>query len=456
MKILLFLLVLATTVMAGQWVISTVPVTSYSWEYSMVIDSDGVPVIGYSYSGVGCVKYISGYGWLLMQDIDSSGSADSYNNSRWLSAGKNGSLHAAYEHYNGSNDYDLKYAKWNGNAWSTELVPSASHLPWLYNISIVVDTNDNPHIIYYDGTDSKYKYVKKTSTSWGSPAIIPNYYSYNCLAIDGNNTLHTAYHSWDSLYHLTKDGNNEASAWTIEEISTPAESWGGASIAVGPAGMVAIAYRTSSTTEDLKCAIKSGGSWQIHNVDVSDEKVGNYISVAIDNISNVHIAYNNYSFDDLKYAKFSGGTWNIQTVDSVGKVGYYCSIATNSQNNPCIAYEDDTNNKIKYAYWMGVSPPTPDNSPANVKIRNNSFKPEKGEKMEAECELFQPNSLKINIYNLKNDLIKTVIDEYKTEGKYNLFWEGKNSADEIVGSGLYIVIIEVGSTRIVKKAVVIK
>jgi len=195
---------------------------------------------------------------------------------------------------------------------------------------------------------------------------------------------------------------------------------------------------------------------RIYNVDVGDEKVGNYISVAIDSISNVHIVYDNYSFDDLKYAKLSAGTWNVQTIDSIGKVGDHCSIAINTQNNPCIAYDDETNNRIKYAYWSGGPTSSTTDIPANIKLRNNSFKPEKGEKMEIECELFQSSNLKINIYNLKNELIKTVVDENRTEGKYSEFWEGINSRGEIVGSGLYFVVIEVGSHKIVKKAVVIK
>lgn len=444
-KIFLFILVLTTWLNGGQWVIDTLPTSGYY--YSMVIDSNGVPVIGYNSGKVSCAKYISGYGWLI-QNIDTEGYAYSYN-VRWLAAGKNGSLHAAYEHYNGSYSSDLKYAKWNGVTWISEAVTGATNLSWIYDISIVVDSNDNPHIAYYDGNSGDYKYINNTGTGWSSPSVMPGSSSSAGLAIDGGNTIHTAYYS-GSLYYAKKDAGG---SWSSPEIVTNDGGWN-CSIAVSPSGMVAIAYQDSN--EDLKCAIKIGNSWQIYNVDVGDEKVGNYISVAIDSISNVHIVYDNYSFDDLKYAKLSAGTWNVQTIDSIGKVGDHCSIAINTQNNPCIAYDDETNNRIKYAYWSGGPTSSTTDIPANIKLRNNSFKPEKGEKMEIECELFQSSNLKINIYNLKNELIKTVVDENRTEGKYSEFWEGINSRGEIVGSGLYFVVIEVGSHKIVKKAVVIK
>ena len=54
----------------------------------------------------------------------------------------------------------LKYAKWNGRYWRTQVVDEVGIL----SISMVLDSNDFPHIGY--STRDHIKYAKWTGTDW--------------------------------------------------------------------------------------------------------------------------------------------------------------------------------------------------------------------------------------------------------------------------------------------------
>ena len=45
--------------------------------------------------------------------------------------------------------------------------------------------------------------------------------------------------------------------------------------------------------------------------------------------------------------------------------------------------------------------------------------------------------VRINIYNTKGQLVKTLIDEYKTKGNYQIVWNGKDGNGNSVSSSLY-------------------
>ncbi|MDD5260124.1 MAG: Ig-like domain-containing protein, partial [bacterium] len=59
---------------------------------------------------------------------------------------------------------DLKYAQWTGSSWQVTTIDSSGAVGWW--ASLVLDSNNNPGIAYYDATSSDLKYAKKTGTSW--------------------------------------------------------------------------------------------------------------------------------------------------------------------------------------------------------------------------------------------------------------------------------------------------
>jgi hypothetical protein len=65
-----------------------------------------------------------------------------------------------------------------------------------------------------------------------------------------------------------------------------------------------------------------------------------------------------------------------------------------------------------------------------------------------------PVSLKI--YNITGQLVKTLINEHKTPGRYNAAWNGRSDKDQKVSAGIYIYRLQAGEKNITKKMVLVK
>jgi hypothetical protein len=98
--------------------------------------------------------------------------------------------------------------------------------------------------------------------------------------------------------------------------------------------------------------------WSISTIDTSGDEVGRWVSLAIDDNGDYHIAYTKRNTDtwygELRYAYYDGYEWDLTTVDDSANVGRLPSIDINPTNGrPSIAYWDNTNWALKYATWSG-------------------------------------------------------------------------------------------------------
>jgi len=55
--------------------------------------------------------------------------------------------------------YDLKYAKYSGSAWASQIVDAVGRVGY-YN-TLALDSNNDPHIIYFDLDNYDLKYATK-------------------------------------------------------------------------------------------------------------------------------------------------------------------------------------------------------------------------------------------------------------------------------------------------------
>ena len=94
--------------------------------------------------------------------------------------------------------------------------------------------------------------------------------------------------------------------------------------------------------------------------------------------------------------------------------------------------------------------------PDRIGVYNNVFNPLKGEKTIIKIDTTEQTHIKINLYDTRGKKIKEIADEEKEAGIHRYYWYGRNGNGDIVGSGLYLVHIEIGDYKKTKKIVLVK
>ena len=302
---------------SGSWVVTTLDSAGAVGKYtSIAIDSNDKVYISYYDQSYGDLKFATDKsGSWVLTTVHSSGDVG-----KFTSIALNSTGNPVISYYDESGD-DLKFAAYAcipaGCIWVTTTVDSAGSVG--KHSSIVVDSNNNSHISYYDQTNKNLKYANSMSGSWVTDTVDNSGYVgvYTSIAIDSNDDIHIAYND---------EGN-----------------------------------------DDLRYATNKSGSWVSGVTIDSFGDVGAHPSIAIDSNDKVHIAYIDWSNYNLKYATDKSGSWITTAVDSTGNVGLYSSIALDSNNAVHISYYDDTNNDLKYVvldsssnvYGYTISPALP-------------------------------------------------------------------------------------------------
>ncbi len=242
---------------------------------------------------------------------------------------------------------DLKYARWNGSEWIINPLHTVGIVGW--DTSLALDSSDNAHISYHDVTNRDLRYAHVlygggwTTSLVDSVGIVG---TASSIAIDSNENPHISY--YDLTNQNLKYARYTGSIWSIETVDSSLDVGDFSSLALDSNDYPRIAYY-DWLNYDLKYARWTGTSWAIETVD-SDGNVGGYASLALDSNDNPHISYyDGYPNQNLKYAKYTGTSWTIETVDASKNVGHYTSIAIDSNDFPHISYYDEYWQDLKYA-----------------------------------------------------------------------------------------------------------
>ena len=62
----------------------------------------------------------------------------------------------------------------------------------------------------------------------------------------------------------------------------------------------------------------------------------------------------------------------------------------------------------------------------------------------------------LKIYNILGHEVRTLVDEAKEPGWYSVTWDGKDSDENVVPSGVYVYVLRAGHTIQAKKSVLMK
>ena len=245
----------------------------------------------------------------------------------------------------------------NWTAWSSGVVNSTTTVATSgnngnYN-SIVVDSNDKVHIVYYREDNANLMYSTNASGSWQTTTVESsnNVGKYCSLAIDGNDGLHISYqyNSGNALKYAYKSASS--SSWT----KTTVDNTGGkfTSIATDSNNNPHIAYRDSGG--DVGYATKSsGGSWSYGTVQSAGDIA--YTSIAVDADDHIHIAYYDANNKDMYHLTNTTGSWARTFLEDIGADtgGTALDIAIDpTTDEPGISYFDMDATSLKYTYYTG-------------------------------------------------------------------------------------------------------
>ena len=64
--------------------------------------------------------------------------------------------------------------------------------------------------------------------------------------------------------------------------------------------------------------------------------------------------------------------------------------------------------------------------------------------------------ISIVIFNIKGNIVMSLVNDYQSAGKYSIHWNGKNEQGESVSAGMYIYSLQAGSYRQTKKMILLK
>ncbi|MEE3038501.1 MAG: ELWxxDGT repeat protein, partial [Candidatus Thermoplasmatota archaeon] len=222
----------------------------------------------------------------------------------------NNALHISY--YDESN-YDLKYAKCSSScsstsSWTTLLIDSDGQVG--RGNSLAVDSNNNPHISYYDFTNQNLKYATCSSScelisSWTNTTLdtTGNSGSDTSIAIDSNDNIHIAYTGQFVInVNSLKYATDESGSWLYSTIETGTPSMSSGienSIAIDSNDNIHISYYNSAN--GLNYATDYTGTWVISTLDTPRFSSTRYTDIAIDSGDNIHISYSATGVLEVRY-----------------------------------------------------------------------------------------------------------------------------------------------------------
>jgi len=279
-----------------------------------------------------------------------------------LALDSNDRPHICY--YDDSNQA-VGYVHFDGNSWIFKLVDYVGYdasLP-----SMELDSNDYPHIVYRNENYLKYAYYDgewHTETITKTSTVNSGYCS---IILDETDYPHIIYNLYDYHDYYLKYAYYNGNDWIFENIS------------VGYTIIPALGLTEENHPHTVYSSLPEGSSnissaqithsyydgkdWDSEIIPTND--IGMFFSLDLDNNDYPHFVYGTHSeesydyADDLKYAYYDGKNWNIEIIESDGLVGILPSLSLDKNDHPHISYtkhfSTSIQNELKYAYYDGES-----------------------------------------------------------------------------------------------------
>jgi hypothetical protein len=247
----------------------------------------------------------------------------------------------------------LAYAFWDraANKWFTTVLDASSGF-----CSLVLDSQQRPHISYLGYGNGRLKYAYWTGDSWNKQVIeikATRIISYNTsIALDAEDHPSISCYEegirlrvvrWNGKFWETRTADNDQGSGKFNSMGMA--SGGYPEVAYGN-----VEYKNAS----LRFARWNGSAWDVEILEGEGRPGTSMWSVAllVDQADVPHIAYTDIEHRLIKYAVKRGGKWDLQIVDSIAGFGYpdRNGIAVDEHGNVYISYFDAGSGLLKLAY----------------------------------------------------------------------------------------------------------
>jgi len=62
----------------------------------------------------------------------------------------------------------------------------------------------------------------------------------------------------------------------------------------------------------------------------------------------------------------------------------------------------------------------------------------------------------VEVFNYGGERVSTILDQAMAPGNYGATWDGRNSAGDVVGNGVYFIVIRSSDGKMIRKVIVLK
>jgi alpha-tubulin suppressor-like RCC1 family protein len=334
--------------------------TTNNYFPTTVVDNDGIKHVVYIHYGSKDLRYtyFNGTEWSAPTTIV-SGSNNVLQG--WgvkdLEIDSIGELHLSYYTWDSgpSNDIlHLNYAKYNGSAWNITEIKQHSNAgaldTWVSKLqtSLELDSNNHPHIAYYNGHNSTIGYSHYDGTSWVTTTVATDsngYGGYASIALDSNDYPRIAYYNYtnNSLELATWSGSN----WNFEVVFSGGGKY--PSLEIDTNDYNRIVYY-GNTANAVRYGISTDDGWTMEEVNAFgiQTEVTYPLKFGIDNNNNPRISLIDFvGLDNVVLIYNNGGEWyKFDVEDYSGKGSNFLDTFIDSEGTAHITYVDTGNTKL--------------------------------------------------------------------------------------------------------------
>lgn len=256
-----------------------------------------------------------------------------------------------------SNNNDIKNFNFDGEGtavsddpvWFIERVEDQNMR--LIPCSIAIDSDNNPHIVFFDEDGDDLKYGKRVDETWQFEIISSNGHRCADIALDSNDHAHICWYDDDNYDLKYAKWNITENSWDYDTVESSSYGKVGefCSIALDNADIPHISFYNYYNERSLMYAKWNPISSDWDTVKIDKSRVGLYTSIAVDSNNNPHISYYHWGNDELKYAKWNGNNWVITRVKEDVLIQGDTSLVLDNNGHAHISYWDLDKKRVQYA-----------------------------------------------------------------------------------------------------------